>query len=149
MSDSALKIFEKLNEAVPVFARQLQAKLRGAAPQETGDGWESIRIYTGKRNGIVDKVSPRFTRYLIFREFGAGKGMAGSKGNSVWYTSKGERRRTNSASLGKMATGNRSARPWFNAIIKQEHPRLAQIVADTVSDGSISALKYWLLNGTQ
>jgi hypothetical protein len=141
--------FEKLNAAIPPFAKQLQGKLRAAAPQETGDGWESVRSYTSKRDGITDRIAVRFSRYLVFREFGAGKGMGGSKGGSRWTNAKGQSMTTNSSSLGKMGTGARNARPWYNPIIKQEHSRLAELVADTVADGSISSLKYWLLKGTE
>lgn len=146
MTDSP---FEKLNQAIPPFAKEVQGKLRAAAPQETGDGWESIRFFTSKRDGITDRIAIRFSRYLVFREFGAGKGMGGSKGGTRWTNAKGQAMSTNPNSLGKMGTGARNARPWFNPIIKEEHPRLAQIVAESVAEGSISSLKYWLLKGTE
>jgi hypothetical protein len=36
--------------------------------------------------------------------------------------------------MGKMGTGKRRAKPWFNPVLENQFPALAQIVADYKGD---------------
>ena len=89
---------------------------------------QKINIRYTKKNGIVNRISFKFARYMIYVEKGASKGHGGTKG-SRWENRKGEVIQTNPASLNKMNTGNRPAKEWFNPVIKNYTEQLVAEVA--------------------
>ncbi len=93
------------------------------------------------RSGIIEIVSFKFPRSLIWPHKGAGKGMGGSSG-SVWYDKLGIRHSTDPDSLGKMGTGSRQEKPWFNSVMEEPTgvDELATIVAEESGDAIVDNL---------
>lgn len=93
------------------------------------------------RAGIIEVVSFRFPRSLIWPHKGAGKGRGGTKG-SVWYDALGIKHSTNPKSFGKMGAGGRVAKPWFNDTMESSAgvDELATIVATTTGDAIVNNL---------
>ncbi len=96
----------------------------------------SIRYRT--EHNQVYAVGAQFPRYAVFVEKGAGKGYGGKKG-SRWRT-QGKPRRTNPESLGKMGTGNRPAKRWFNPITEARVQDLGNIVAKHYGNAAINSI---------
>jgi len=68
-------------------------------------------------------------RHGVYLHQGAGKGYAGLTGSK--WTDKYDKVHTTAAlSMGKMGTGNRTAEPWFNDIIRSHEDELADILAE-------------------
>lgn len=110
----------------------LKASTRSAGAVDTGHLQQSINERVAVlKDGESLAVSFGFSRYGVFVEKGAGKGKGGKKG-SAWYDKAGVRKRTSPTSLGKMNTGARRAQKWFNPILKNELPRLADAVAQLI-----------------
>jgi len=86
------------------------------------------KVSTYKRE--VSKVGFAFVREGIYAHKGAGAGYGGFKGGSKWINAKGETKTTNPKSFMKMGTGNRKQRQWFDPVIEQKIPQLADMVAD-------------------
>lgn len=91
--------------------------------------------------GIIEVVSFRFSRSLIWPHKGAGKGMGGSEG-STWKDRLGIRHTTNPESLGKMNSGSRTEKPWFNQTMEATTgvDELATIVAEESGDAIVDNL---------
>jgi hypothetical protein len=77
----------------------------------------------------ASRVGFSFVREGIHIHKGAGRGQGGWKG-SKWYDIHGKLKETNKKSLGKMGFGNRQPIEWFDPVIVQELPQLADLVAD-------------------
>jgi hypothetical protein len=67
--------------------------------------------------GIFTRIRFTFPRYGVFVHKGASRGHGGSKG-SKWVNVRGITIHTNPASFGKMNTGSRQAKEWFNPVIE-------------------------------
>lgn len=88
-----------------------------------------IKSYSGKGENIKYKLTGRdpigvykrirfiFPRYMVFVEKGASRGHAGRIGGR-WTDKKGIVIYTNPKSFGKMNTGARKAKEWFNSVIE-------------------------------
>lgn len=93
-------------------------------------------------NGAINKVTITFSRSLIYTMNGSGKGIGGIKG-SRWLNAKGEQKRTNGASLGKLGTGNRKAKDFINQALdtSQGVTELSEIAAGSLGDAIITGVK--------
>lgn len=128
----------EINATAYLFAQRLGSKLRAQ------DGHPSrLRVYVSEKDAMVQALKIRFGRWGVYKEKGAGRGAGGAKG-SRWQSRGGEKT-TNPNSFGKMNTGNRKAKPWFNPVIKVEHPKLAQDIANITASASIRDVKKWLI----
>ena len=67
--------------------------------------------------GVFTRIRFIFPRYGVFIEKGAGRGHGGGKG-SQWKNKRDITIYTNPASFGKMNTGGRRAKEWFNPVIE-------------------------------
>lgn len=81
-----------------------------------GPSLSKIKGRVSIRDGVAEKVAVKFPRSLIYTQKGAGKGRGGSKG-SKWIDKYGNSKKTASKSLGKMGTGGRTAKPFFNTAL--------------------------------
>lgn len=94
-----------------------------------------------QKQGSIDLISFRFPRSLIWTQKGAGKGRGGLKG-SKWTDKYGNRKSTNSESLGKAGTGGRTEKPFINKVL--DGPKgideLATIVAVNTGDAIMANL---------
>lgn len=77
----------------------------------------------------VKRVSFLFEREGVYVHYGAGRGQGGSVG-STWYNLKGEKKKTDPDSFGKMGKAPRTPIEWFDPVLDWEIPQLADIIAD-------------------
>lgn len=107
----------------------------------SGSSVGKIKGRTKQRGGIIDRVSFKFPRSLVWTHKGAGKGRGGVKG-SVWYDALGIRHSTSPGSFGKMGTGGRRAKPWLNDTLEAATgvDELASIVAEESGDAIVNNL---------
>lgn len=68
-------------------------------------------------------------RHGVYLHEGAGRGYGGLIG-SKWTDKYGKQHTTAESSLGKMGTGSRQAEYWFNDVIRNNMPELADIVSN-------------------
>lgn len=143
--------FDKQNERVESWAQRTESALKGRSTAlgishrsnspSPGSSVAKIKHRIKQVGGITEMVSFRFPRTLIWTHKGAGKGRGGSKG-SVWYNALGIRMTTDPDSLGKMGTGGRTAKPWFNETMEAEQgiDELATIVAEESGNAIVNNL---------
>ena len=143
--------FDRQNEKVLQWAQRTEGGLKGrsnalgithrADSPSPGSSVDKIKNRVKYKYGVIEVVSFRFPRSLIWPHKGAGKGRGGLKG-SVWYDRLGIRHSTNPNSLGKMGTGGRIAKPWFNETMDAPTgvDELADIVATESGDAIVNNL---------
>lgn len=143
--------FDRQNERVQDWAQRTESSLRGSSnalgithrgdSPSPGASIDKIKNRVKYRGGIIEVVSFKFPRTLIWTHKGAGKGRGGLKG-SVWYDRLGIKHSTDPDSLGKMGTGGRVAKPWFNNAIEAPSgvEELATIVAEESGDAIVNNL---------
>lgn len=102
--------------------------------------------------GIIERLGFSFPRHGIYIHKGAGRGQGGFIGSN-WSITKningievntGIIRHTNPESLGKQGEGNRVAFEWFDPIIRQRLPELADIVAEYYDSMIIDATRIYI-----
>ena len=126
---------KEFNDAVATWSKQVTQRLKiSVKSMVTRDHVlsKSIRpnlYYDRKYAKEVNRVGFSFAREGIYIHRGAGRGQGGIHG-SKWYNLRGELKTTNLSSLMKMGTGNRTPKEWFNPVIEQELPKLADIVSE-------------------
>ena|SRR5687768_13364843 len=141
--------FDKQNERVIGWTGKTENDLKGKTnalgikhrsnSPSPGPSANKIKSGVKYRSGIIEIVSFKFPRSLVWPHKGAGKGMGGSKG-SVWYDKLGIKHKTDPRSFGKMGTGNRTAKPWFNSVMEAPAgvDELATIVAEESGDSIVN-----------
>lgn len=93
-----------------------------------------------KKEGLISAVRFKIKRSGVFVEKGAGRGQGGTKGGQ-WKNKFEQTIRTNPKSLGKMNTGKRKAKEWFNPVIQNYLEDLAEQVATEFLHISYKKLK--------
>lgn len=128
---------EKLNADLRSWSEATKKDLRSTMNRlsihETGELMKSVSYKMSMNYGQVNRIRLRFQRYGIFVEKGAGRGYGGSKG-SKWIDKKSSSHQTNSASLGKMGTGKRKAKPWFNPTMDTDIDKLSEVIVRDYGD---------------
>ncbi len=141
--------FEKYNQSVRTWGKDAAVKMRAKgitmgiqhrsdSPSKLASLPKLSDNYRVK-DGLVNRVSIKFPRTLIYTHKGAGKGRGGSKG-SRWTDKYGNAKKTNPKSFGKMGTGGRSAKPFINTVLDAPGgvEDLATIVAVETGDSIIN-----------
>lgn len=143
--------FDKQNERVLTWADQTTQNLKGkgnalgithrADSPSPGASLGKIKSGVKYTGGIIDRVSFKFPRSLVWPHKGAGKGMGGLQG-STWKDALGITHTTNPDSLGKAGSGNRTPKEWFNETIEAPAgvDELATIVAEESGDAIVNNL---------
>jgi hypothetical protein len=130
------------NETVSKWASMVQRRLRGNAagfvhgkesaksrPGRTERKLaDSIRASTRKSYGIIDRASFSFERHGVFVHKGVGRGYE-MQGGMVVRTAKSE------------SAGGRSPVEWFNPVLDQTLPELADKLAEINADAVVNATK--------
>lgn len=113
---------------------------RANSPSD-GSSVAKIKSREKRKGDIIEVLSFKFPRQLIWTHKGAGKGRGGLLG-SVWYDRLGIKHSTNPDSLGKMGTGGRVAKEWFKNTIEAPDgiEELATIVAEESGDAIVNNL---------
>lgn len=143
--------FDKQNERVLAWADRSQQDLQStgnrlgiqhrANSPSSGSSLAAIKHKERYQAGIIEVIGFQFRRSLIWPHKGAGKGMGGTQG-STWYDRLGIRHTTDPDSLGKMNSGNRQEKPWFNETMDAPTgvDELATIVAEESGDAIVNNL---------
>lgn len=84
-----------------------------------------VRYYLGEAN----RIQFSFPYYMVFVHKGAGRGYGGNK-TGLFTTRTGGKGKTNPASMGKMGTGKRKPKPWFNPVLEEKFPELGEILQE-------------------
>jgi hypothetical protein len=82
-----------------------------------GSSLSKLKAKEHLTDGAIDRIGFKLNRSLVWTHYGAGKGRGGVVGSS-WTTKDGQRKNTNPDSLGKMGSGSRKAKPWFNSVLQ-------------------------------
>lgn len=93
------------------------------------DSLKANMYYDKKYGKEVNKVGFSFVREGIYIHKGAGRGQGGYIGGR-WINRHGQRKQRATESAGLQGTGNRKPIEWFDPVIENRLPRLADIVAD-------------------
>lgn len=94
-----------------------------------GPGYKSLRSTVQNYRGEASKLGFVFPYYMVFVHKGAGRGYGGNK-TGLFTKKNGSKGQTSKSSMGRMGTGKRIAKPWFNPVIEKRFPELANLVAD-------------------
>lgn len=102
---------------------------------------DAIAARFRQSDGMVNVVSFRFPRSLIWAHKGAGKGMGGTKG-STWVDQYGTTRKTSTKSLGRAGSGSRTPKPFFDTTLNSPTgiDALGDIVTETLGDALVNNL---------
>lgn len=109
------------------WAKETQGLLRSTVPTHSGTLAKSIKSRVRIYRGQPDRITFNFERYGAWLEKGASRGHGGQVGSS-WRDKYGIRKTTNPRSFGKMGNQSRPERPWFDPVIDQRFPYLADLV---------------------
>lgn len=118
--------FEILNQKVQQWSAETAAlitsRISGLGIIDTGKLLGSIKGRIRYESGVSERVSYPFPRYGIFIAKGVGKGwpIESVKGNGAII-----------AAAGRKA---RAAKDWFNPVLDQQVPKLADLVAEHGAD---------------
>lgn len=129
------------NEEIAQWGAGTKRKLKLKVLQmvaHNGAGAKQQKVNVKKYMGEASRIDFDFPYYMVFVHKGAGRGYGGNKTGSfskftanykgiggVW-----SKHKTNSGSMGKMGTGKRQAKPWFNPVLEEQFPALAQLIAN-------------------
>lgn len=142
---------DKQNERVITWADKTTRRFAGtgnalgithrANSPSSGASLSKIKDRFRYKDGVIEVISFKFPRSLIWPHKGAGKGMGGDKG-SRWTDRFGNSHTTNAASFGKAGTGSRKPKPWFNQTIEGPEgvDEVANIVAEETGDAIVNNL---------
>jgi hypothetical protein len=142
---------DRYNERVRDWGRNIlsQISARAAANSishrsnspSSGSSIAKIRDRYRMRAGAIDQVGIKFPRTLIYTHKGAGKGRGGNTG-SRWVDKYGATKSTNPASKGKMGSGGRKEKPFFNQALESAAgvEDLATIVAEETGDAIMNKM---------
>jgi hypothetical protein len=123
---------QEYNSQVSGWTRDTQRKLKNRILRlvlNIGHAYNDTKGSTKRYMGEANKISFAFPYYMVFVHKGAGRGYGGSK-TGLFTRGNGSKGRTSRSSFGKMGTGKRVAKPWFNPVIEQEFPQLENIIVD-------------------
>lgn len=152
MAQDADRVTE-YNNAIIAWQHSVAAQLRKNIASVSRRVAISLRpnTYTDKY-GTVERLGFSFLRHGIYIHKGAGQGQGGyigSKWNQIKRINGTEIstmivRHTNPDSLGKQGESPRKAFEWFDPIIKQRLPELADIVANYYDTMIIDATRIYI-----
>ena len=92
-----------------------------------GPGYNNLKTQVQKYHGEPAKIAFSFPYYMVFVHKGAGRGYGGSK-TGLFSKADGSKGKTSSSAMGKMGTGKRKPKPWFNPVVEERFPQLAELV---------------------
>jgi hypothetical protein len=98
-----------------------------------GPGYEQQRVSTQQYAGEASKITFQFPYYMVFVHKGAGRGYGGNK-SGLFTRADASKGATADGSKGKMGTGKRMPKPWFNPVIQERFPYLADLVSQYHGD---------------
>ncbi len=107
------------------------------------DSLKGRLFYDTKYGKEINKIGFSFAREGIYIHKGAGKGQGGHIGGR-WIDKYGTRKFRDEESAGKMATGRRKPKRWFNPVLDNKVPQLADLIADYSASLQIDATRLYI-----
>jgi hypothetical protein len=126
-----MSLVDQYNQDVSGWTRDSTRKLRNEVLRlvlNIGPGYNNLSGATKKYYGEASRIAFTFPYYMVFVHKGAGRGYGGFK-SGKYTTATGGKRNTNQSSMGKIGSGQRQPKPWFNPVIEAAFPQLSEIVA--------------------
>lgn len=146
MADIALT--SKYNKDVAQWTSQTRRVMKNEVLRmvlNIGPGYENLKSSVQKYRGEASKLGFSFPYYMVFVHKGAGRGYGGNK-TGLFTKKNGSKGQTSKSSMGRMGTGKRIAKPWFNPVIEKRFPELAQLVADYKANGVVLNIQRILID---
>lgn len=107
------------------------------------DSLKANLYYDSKYAKEVNRVGFSFVREGVYIHRGAGRGQGGVIGGR-WIDRHGTMKSRAADSAGLQGTGNRTPIPWFDPVIEDRLPQLADIVADYSATMQINATNLFI-----
>jgi hypothetical protein len=127
-----MTLLDKFNQDVSKWTRGTKRELKLEVIQLTaiysGHARTDLDAKVRRYAGEASKINFAFPYYMAFVHKGAGKGYGGTK-TGLFTRTNGTKGTTNPDSMGKMGTGARRPKPWFNPVVESRFPALEEIVA--------------------
>lgn len=120
------------NKEVRAWSNETKRKMKLRTLQlvlNIGPGYNNQKVAVKNYLGEASRIQFAFPYYMVFVHKGAGRGYGGNK-TGLFTRKNGGKGRTNRFSFGKMGTGKRKAKRWFNPVLEERFPELAKIVMD-------------------
>jgi len=121
---------ETYNQEVGDWGRDTLRQTRNAVLRlcvSHGAGYVQQHVATKLYAGEASKIVFDFPLHMVFVHKGAGRGYGGSK-SGKFTNAGGSKTDTAKGSFGKMGTGKRVPKPWFNPVLEAQFPALAELV---------------------
>lgn len=121
----------EFNQGVSAWSNGTKRKIKLEVLRQVlniGPGHNNQQVAVRKYAGEASKINFSFPYYMVFVHKGAGRGYGGNK-TGLFTRASGRKGTTNPLSMGKMGTGRRKPKPWFNPIVESQFPALADLVA--------------------
>lgn len=122
---------EQYNRDVSKWGNDTKRKIKLKVLQlvlNIGPGHQNQQVSVKRYMGEASKINFSFPYYMVFVHKGAGRGYGGTK-TGLFTRKNGTKGTTNVSSMGRMGTGKRKPKPWFNPVLEQQFPALADLVA--------------------
>lgn len=143
-----------LLSSVREWASRAQSALRASARSSVRQDKHlsrSVKVVIREDKGMPVRISIQFYGVGVYIHVGAGRGYGGSGRYSFYSTSrisrdvanigregkrelKGMKKQVAAASIGKMGTGRRPARPWVDSVLTTMLPELSEIISRELPD---------------
>lgn len=121
---------QEFNQGVLKWSRNTKGKMQLNVLRmalSIGPGYKNQKVGVKNYLGEASKIDFSFPYYMVFFHKGAGRGYGGIK-TGLFTKKSGSKGITNPLSFGKMGTGKRKPNPWFNPVIEQQFPELADLI---------------------
>lgn len=127
-----MTLTDQFNQDVSKWTRKTKRQLKLEVIRSTviysGHARKDLDAKVRRYAGEASKINFAFPFYMAFVHKGAGKGYGGSK-TGLFTRTNGSKGTTNPNSMGKMGTGKRRPKPWFNPVVEARFPALEELVA--------------------
>jgi hypothetical protein len=139
---------DEYNKDVQEWTADTKRKLKREVIQLTakysGKGYAEQKATSKRYAGEASKITFSFPYYMVFVHKGAGRGYGGNITGK--FTRKdGSKGTTSALSMGRMGSGKRQPKPWFNPVIEAQFPALADLVASYKGDKVILQIQKILI----
>lgn len=122
---------QQYNAEVGTWSRDTNRKVKLEVARLTlkysGQAIAQQKAAVKKYGGEASKIIFGYPYYMVFVHKGAGRGYGGSK-TGLFTNKAGGKSKTSLSSMGKMGTGKRVAKPFFNPVVENAFPILADII---------------------
>lgn len=125
--------------------RKMKRAVIQLTTQYSGAARNQLKTSTKSYHGEVNQIGFSFPYYLVFVHKGAGRGYGGAK-TGFFTNGRGGKGITNPLSKGRMGTGRRIPKPWFNPVIEENFPVLADLIATYHGGKQIDTIQRLLID---